>query len=83
MGVPGADNERLKQELDKSTDRAASLDSTDPVAWLQRSMALQSPGRWDATIEANSNAINLEPDNPSSYAERAGLMNRWDVLPKH
>jgi TolB-like protein/Tfp pilus assembly protein PilF len=67
--------DRILREYDEFTNRAVSLDPTDPVAWDFRAIVLMYLGRWDAALEANATAIKLAPDKPDHYDSRAWLMN--------
>jgi adenylate cyclase len=66
---------RILRQYDEFTNRAISLDQTDPVAWEFRSIVLMYLGRWDAALEANTMAIKLDPDEARHYDGRAWLMN--------
>jgi tetratricopeptide (TPR) repeat protein len=71
---PNADRDRIAREQDRYTARAVQLDSTDPAAWAWRARALEYLGRWNAALEANANAIKLEPYEARWYSDRASLM---------
>jgi adenylate cyclase len=70
-----AHRDRILRQYDEFTNRAISLDQTDPVAWDFRSGVLIYLGRWDAALEANTMQIKLDPDEAAPYAGRAWLMN--------
>jgi adenylate cyclase len=76
LAAPDADRDRLLHEIDEGSSRAVNLDTTDPMLWLWRSLALRDLGRWEAALEANAMATKLDPDNSASYANRAVLLNR-------
>jgi tetratricopeptide (TPR) repeat protein len=68
------DRERLIRRWDEVTTRAVNLNRTAPETWRARSGALMLMGRWDAALEANSKAIQLDPDAAWLVASRA-----WDM----
>jgi adenylate cyclase len=72
---PNPDHDRIVRDLDQFTNRAISLDQTDPVLWDFRGYTLIYLGRWDAALEANAMAIKLDPYEQSHYGSRASLMN--------
>jgi len=69
------DRQRLIQRMDEVTSRAVNLNRTAPEAWRERSGALMFMGRWDAALEANAKAIQLDPDAAWLVASRAWLMS--------
>ena len=72
---PNQDRDRIGREQDEFTARAVSLDRNNPDAWKWRGIALEYLGRWDAALDANAEAIKLEPDNPWFYITRAWTMS--------
>jgi tetratricopeptide (TPR) repeat protein len=79
---PHQDRERIGREQDEFTARAVALDPMDAVLWDQRSTALVYLSRWDAALEAVSEAARLDPDEAMHYrlntAWILGLMGRPD-----
>lgn len=69
------DRERLIQRMDEVTKRAVFLKRDAPGTWEARSGALMYMGRWDAALEANATAIQLDPDSASLIAGRAWSMS--------
>ncbi len=58
---PSADRLQLAQETDEFARRALAIDKADPRAWSARAGALQMQWRWDAALEAEAQAMRLEP----------------------
>jgi TolB-like protein len=79
---PNQDRERIGREQDEFTARAVALDPMDAVVWHQRANALVYLSRWDAALEAVSEAARLDPDEAPDYrlttAWILGLMGRPD-----
>ena len=69
------DREGLIQRMDEVTRRAVNLNRDAPAAWETRSGALMYMGRWDAALEANATAIQLDPEAASLIAGRAWSMS--------
>ena len=71
---PQLDHDRVVRELDELSFRAVSIDDQDPDAWAVRSVALGLQWRWDAALEANATAQNLDPTRDWLLTQRAELM---------
>ena len=71
---PNADHERIAREQDRYTARAVQLDPTDASAWIWRTEALKSLGRWNAALEASATVLKLAPYQGDGYLRRADLM---------
>ena len=56
------DRERMVRRMDEVTSRAVNLNRTAPETWFYRSAALMYLGHWEAALEANAKAIELDPD---------------------
>jgi adenylate cyclase len=79
---PNQDRERIGREQDEFTARAVALDPMDAVVWYHRANALVYLSRWDAALEAVSEAARLDPDEEPDYRLASGwilgLMGRPD-----
>ena len=71
---PNPDHDRFVRDMDRFTERAISLEPSDPGAWHMRTDALASLGRWDAALQASDTRIKLAPSDPNSYVARAQVM---------
>ncbi|HYT96654.1 MAG TPA: tetratricopeptide repeat protein, partial [Casimicrobiaceae bacterium] len=69
------DRARVIRRMDEVTNRAVNLNRGAPDAWSSRSGALMYMGRWDAALEANATAIQLDPDAAWLVAARAWSMS--------
>jgi adenylate cyclase len=58
---PKADRAQLAQEMDEFARRAVASDRADANAWLARAWALLMQWRWDAALEANAEAMRVDP----------------------
>ena len=73
---PNPDYARLAREMDRCSERALTLNSTDPLHWAVRAQVRMLLGRWIAALEANATASKLDPHNPRWFVERAWFMIR-------
>ena len=71
---PHADHDRLVQEYDELSFRAIFADKDDPRAWRIRARALAFQWRWEAALDANSAARNIDPSSWAAIVERGELM---------
>ncbi len=71
---PHADHDRLVQEYDELSFRALFADQDNPRAWRLRAMALAFQWRWEAALDANSAARNIDPTSWAAIVERGELM---------
>jgi tetratricopeptide (TPR) repeat protein len=55
------DRERLVRRMDELTSRAATQNRNAPEVWAARSSALMFMGRWEAALEADAKAMQLDP----------------------
>jgi class 3 adenylate cyclase/TolB-like protein len=69
-----ADHDRLVNEYDEVTNRAVGVAPDDPDAWLQRALALAWQWRWQAAVEANTKAGNLNPNVPYVFVQRSFIL---------
>jgi class 3 adenylate cyclase/tetratricopeptide (TPR) repeat protein len=69
------DRARVIRRMDEVTNRAVNLNRGASDAWNSRSGALMYMGRWDAALEANATAIQLDPDAAWLVAARAWSMS--------
>jgi adenylate cyclase len=69
------DRAHLIRRMDEVTSRAVNLNRTAPETWSVRAGALIYMGRWDAALEANAKAIQLDPDAAWLVAQRAWFMS--------
>jgi adenylate cyclase len=53
---PKAEYSRILHEMDELSFRAVSIDSSDPISWMNRGTALLRQQRWEAALEANAKA---------------------------
>ena len=60
---PGADRVQLAAEMDEFARRAVASDREDLLAWLARAWALQMQYRWEAALEATSEAMRIDPQS--------------------
>jgi adenylate cyclase len=72
---PHADHARIGRQITDDTQRAVSLDSSDPWAWAWRAVGLMYLAQWDAALEANAMAAKLDPDESRFEDYRAAIMN--------
>lgn len=71
----------LVREADDLTRRAVAIDANDAVAWRVRAEALRYQYQWDAALEANSRAIQLDPSRVGNLDNRA-LYMAWTGRPE-
>src|SRR5205823_14876180 len=71
---PHADHDRLVQEYDELSFRALFADKDNPSAWRIRATALAFQWRWEAALDANSAARNIDPTSWAAIVERGELM---------
>jgi len=69
-----ADRSHLMQEMDELSYRATSIDENDSHAWWDRAETLARLRRWDAALEANARAQNLDPSFGGPFNQRAKIM---------
>jgi len=53
--------EQTVRELNDLSNRAISLDRDDPRVWAMRSHALMLQGQWQRALEANAEALRIDP----------------------
>jgi class 3 adenylate cyclase/TolB-like protein len=70
----GADRAALIDEVDQLTSRAIKLDQSDARAWWLRGAALGYQRRWDAALDANAQALRLDPTDMGAMGSRAELL---------
>ena len=70
------DRAQLVRRMDDVTSRVVNLNRAAPETWNARAEALMLMGRWDAALEANARAIQLDPDAAWLVANRAWAMSR-------
>jgi tetratricopeptide (TPR) repeat protein len=69
----GADRAALIDEADRLTSRAIKLESDARMWWL-RGHALGFQRRWDAALDANAQALRLDPTDMGAMGSRAELL---------
>jgi adenylate cyclase len=72
---PNANRVQLAQEMDEFARRAVAIDRADPRAWLMRAGALTLQWRWDAALEADAEAVRLQPWSTSAGGWRPWILN--------
>jgi len=73
-GRSNADRVQLAQEMDQFARRAVAIDRTDSLAWLMRAGALTLQWRWDAALEADAEAVRLQPRATSAASWRPWIL---------
>jgi adenylate cyclase len=71
---PNADRARLAAEMDEFARRAVESNREDLFAWLARAWALQMQYRWDAALEATSEAMRIDPRSWLALHTRAWIL---------
>jgi class 3 adenylate cyclase/TolB-like protein/tetratricopeptide (TPR) repeat protein len=71
---PHADRGALIDEADRLTSRAVKLDERNSRAWWLRGMALGYQLRWDAALDANAQALRLDPTDTGAMGSRGELL---------
>jgi tetratricopeptide (TPR) repeat protein len=70
---PTADRDRASRELDAISLRLIRAKPDDPRAWTARQIALELQLKTDAAIDANAEALRIDPYNISALAQRGYL----------
>lgn len=77
---PNPAHAQLAAEADELTRRAVAIAPNDAFAWRIRGEALRLQQQWDAALEANSKAVELDPSRVSNLSIR-GLYLIWSGRP--
>jgi adenylate cyclase len=72
--MPPTQRERIVAQMDDLSLRALAIDDKYPAAWYARSLALYRQGRLQASLEANTQFVRLDPTRLAPLAQRAWLM---------
>jgi tetratricopeptide (TPR) repeat protein len=71
---PRAAQERLVKEMDDLSIRAVQADRNDPRVWMDRAGALGWQERWDAALEASTEAMRIDPYRDITLGTRAWFL---------
>jgi class 3 adenylate cyclase/TolB-like protein len=71
---PVAERATQIAEVDQPTSRAIKLDQSDARMWWLRGHALGYQLRWEAALDANANALRLDPTDMSAMGSSAELL---------
>ena len=74
---PQIDRAKMLSEMERWTQLAVNRDSSDPLAWNARALALADAGRLAAAQRAIDRAMELDPFEPRWVEFKAWLMNMW------
>jgi tetratricopeptide (TPR) repeat protein len=70
---PHADHDRLVREYEDMSARLVAAAGRDARAWNIRADALQRAWRWEAALEANARAQNIDSSRVGSIGQRADI----------
>ena len=71
---PRADRDRLVQEYEEMSVRLVAVAGREARAWNIRADALQRQWRWEAALEANTRAQQIDPTRSNTIGQRADIM---------
>lgn len=66
--------EQTVRELNDLSKRAIALDSNDPRVWDMRSYALLLQGQWQGALEANAEALRIDPYSDGVVGNQGWLL---------
>lgn len=67
------DRDLLVRRINDMTSKAVRLNESQPAPWVLRSLALMFMGQWNASLEASTRAMRLEPYSSGLVLHHAGL----------
>ena len=67
------DRDRLVRRINDMTGKAVRLNDSQPAPWVMRSIALMFMGQWNASLEASTRAMRLEPYSSGLVLHHAAL----------
>jgi len=71
---PHADHDRLVREYEEMSARVVAVAEREARAWNIRADALQRAWRWEAALEANAKAQQIDPTRINTIGQRAQIM---------
>ena len=71
---PHADHDRLVREYEDMSARVVAVAGHEARSWNIRANALQYAWRWEAALEANAKAQQIDPTRAGSIGQRADIM---------
>ena len=71
---PAVDHDRAVKELDDVSKRAVRADRHDPNSWQLRDLALESQWQWEGALEANTEALRIDPYRSITLKDRGRLL---------
>jgi len=71
---PAVDRERAVKELDNVSRRAIKADRHDPNSWQLRDLALEAQWQWEGALEANTEALRIDPYRNITLKDRGRLL---------
>ena len=71
---PHADHDRLVREYEEMSVRLVAVEGREARAWNIRADALQRAWRWEAALEANQRAQQIDSTRANSIGQRADIM---------
>jgi adenylate cyclase len=71
---PAVDHDRAVKELDDVSRRAIRADRHDPNSWQLRDLALESQWQWESALEANTEALRIDPYRNITLKDRGRLL---------
>jgi tetratricopeptide (TPR) repeat protein len=71
---PAVDRDRAVKELDNVSRRAIKADRHDPNSWQLRDLALEAQWQWEGALEANTEALRIDPYRNITLKDRGRLL---------
>jgi tetratricopeptide (TPR) repeat protein len=71
---PAVDRDRAVKELDNVSRRAIKADRHDPNSWQLRDLALDAQWQWEDALEANTEALRIDPYRNITLKDRGRLL---------